>query len=74
VLAISVLAINVLAINMLAISMLAISMLAIAPGFVTVAAPATASVRAPAWQTGMRAFGRRRRRRNGAGPLEPIKP
>jgi hypothetical protein len=54
--------------------MLAISMLAIAPGFVTVAAPATASVRAPAWPTGAAHSGGGDPVENGAGPLERIKP
>jgi hypothetical protein len=45
--AINVPAINVPAISELAITAHAISVLALAPGFVTVAAPATASLRAP---------------------------
>jgi hypothetical protein len=68
VLAIYVLAIYVLTIYVLTIYVLTIRVLAFAPGFVTVAAPATASVRAPALQTGTGAFGPRRRRRKRGRP------
>jgi hypothetical protein len=72
-LAIHALAIRALAIHALAISALAISALAITRGFVTVAAPTTASVRAPGLQTGPARSGGGDAVENGAGPLERIK-